>query len=145
MSNHISLPQTGGAWIVHFWVAHCAIQRVSSQYTAQLSVQISVQYTITRFLGYNRPHSSQFCSLAALTIPLVKPGCLGGGMVCYLSPLARIALAGSICARGIFSNRIFSFLDQTPLVEQPMFILVPLGLGSFEVLLVVMKTDYSSG
>ena len=40
MSNHVSLPQVGWAWIVHSWVAHCAIQRVRPRYTAHLSVQI---------------------------------------------------------------------------------------------------------
>jgi len=58
-----------------------------------------IQDTITGFLGYNHPHGSQFCPLAALTIPLIKPDCLGGGMACYLSLLAQVALAEPICTR----------------------------------------------
>lgn len=40
MSNHISLPQIGQAWIVHSWIAQWATQRVRPQYTAQLSMQM---------------------------------------------------------------------------------------------------------
>ena len=77
------------------------------------NVCADVQDTITRFLGYNHPHSSQFCLLAALTIPLVKPDCISGGMVCCHSLLAQVALAGPICVPDIFRNRIFSLLNGT--------------------------------
>lgn len=71
------------------------------------------QDIITRFLGYNHPHSSQFCPLATLTIPLFKPECFSGGMVCYCSPLAWFALAGPICIPSTFRNGIFPFLNET--------------------------------
>jgi len=112
MSNHISLPQIGWAWIVHSWVAHCAIQILSPRYTAQLSVQI-FRIPSLDSLGYNHPHCSQFCPLAAQTIPLVKPDCLSGGMICYCSLLAQVALAGPIYVPDIFRDRILPLLNRT--------------------------------
>jgi len=49
-----------------------------------------VQDTITGFLGYNHPHGSQFCPLAALTIPLFKPDSFSGGM--YTTALHLLVL-----------------------------------------------------
>ena len=77
------------------------------------SICTDIQNTITGFLGYNHPHGSQFCPLAALTIPLIKPDCLSRRMVCYCSPLARVALAGPICLPSIFRDRIFPLLNGT--------------------------------
>ena len=109
ISIQISLPQIGQVWIVHSWVAHCAIQRASPRYTAQLSANI--QDTITGFLVYNHPHGSQFCPLATLTIPLCKSDSFSGGMVCYCSPFAQVALSGHIRVPGIVRNGIFPHLN----------------------------------
>ena len=75
------------------------------------TIRADVQDAIPRFLGYDHPHGLWFCPLPALTIPLIKPDCISGVMVCYYSPLAQVALVGLICVPSILRNRLFSLLN----------------------------------
>jgi len=113
MFNHVSAPDWSGIDSPFLGDPLCNPNSEPSVYSPTICADI--QDTITGFHSYNHQHSSQFCPLATLTIPLFKQDCLSGRMVCYCSPLAQVALAGPICVPAIFRNRIFPLLSGTPL------------------------------